>query len=574
MLKRKLLALLLSAIFAIGVLAGCGSEKSSESGNTETGVNESQNAGSADSDSGTKSSDNGDTEVSTDRKTLTISQITNVSLLDPSLVSIDVDLNIVRTTNEGLYIGVENGYALGAAEKEELSDDSLTRTYTIRSDAKWSDGQPVTAYDFEYSWKRLGNPETGSEYAFMLVLADIKNAAGVISGELAVDELGIKALDEKTLVVETNSYLPYFQELLAFPSFVPVRQDKVEEYGDQFGLSAETTVSNGVFFVSSWKPGDESIVLSRNEYYYDQSVTNLDNIVFQTISEVQTGVLAFESGNIDLISISGDLIDQYKGSDSLQTNVQGQLFYIEPNLSNEYLANENIRLAIAKSINKQEIADEILKNGSTPAYGIDAENIGKKSDGTSYRQTANKDYLTYEPDVAAQYWSKGLEELGVSGFSLELLYDDTPNQADVAQYLQETLQTNLPGLTITLQQQPKKNRIEIMKTGEFDLGLTKWGPDYHDPSTMFSVFLTEGAYNHNGFSNEEYDSLVLAASTTDVLDEDARYADYVKAEGILLEPAYIFPIYYDAAARLINPDVKLPFDGGGTLPVYQNAFKN
>lgn len=546
-MKKRKLSLFIAAVVAAVTVAGCGNA-SNESG--VTNVSEGTSSEAASQETGEKSS-------------ITVPSVAAVSNLDQTVATIDADMGAIGALSAGLYRDSEEGFILDIPEKEEISEDGLTRTYTLR-ETYWSDGQPVKAQDFVYSWRRLADPNSGAGYAFFLQTIGVKNAAAVISGELPVEELGVYAPDDKTFVVETDHYVPYFAEIVSFVQFDPLRQDVVEKAGDQYGLSIDSVLASGIWKPVEWQPGSESITFERNEYYYDQTATDFDKYVYQAISDPQTAYMSYQNGDLDYLSLSGDLVDLLRDTDGFTTNTAKQIHYLEPNLNNQYLSNLNIRKAIATAINKQEIADTILKNGSIPANFIVSERLGKDSAGKSFREfTGNVNYYEYNTDEALKYWEEGLKELGVTEFSIELLYDDTEAQGDIAQYLQATLQQALPGLTITLQQQPKKNRIDLMVNGNFELGLTKWGADYDDPSTFLDLFRENNSYNHSGYYSADYEAILDKAATDDLLDVDKRYQDYKEAEDLLFETLPAIPVYQDGNAFVINPELSIPIGSSG-----------
>ena len=529
-MKKRIFALALVALMSLSLLSGCGNDSNEEQGGETTGTRD-----------------------------LTVPSASTLSTLDSTLAANSVDMVLIRSVCEGLYRDSADGVILAIAEKDEVSEDGLIHTFTIRSDAVWSNGEPVTAYDFEYAWKRLANPDSGAEYAYMLKTAGIKNADAVIKGEMPVDELGVSATDEKTLVVECDTYVPYFNDLMINPYFFPLNEEFVTAQGDQYGMSKDKVLYNGVFTVTEWEVGSDTVVLSKNPTYYNQEASNLDTLTYQTITETQTGVMAYEGGELDVLNISGDIIDQYADSEDLKFQTTATLYYLQPNLSNEYLANVNLRLAMAYALDKQTICDDILKDGSKPADFIVVNDFAPNDENVSFRDVANKTYLSYNVETAQEYWAKACEELGTSSITLELLYDDSDGMSNIAQYLQATLQETLSGLTVNLQVQPKKNRLELMGQGEFDFALTRWGADYNDPSDFLNLFVTGASYNYGGYSSEAYDAYIEAANGGDMRDTDARFADFIAAEGVILEEAAIMPLYEVSKAYLVKPNVHVDF---------------
>ena len=491
---------------------------------------------------------------------LIVPSSSTLSTLDSVLASNSVDMTTIRSCNEGLYRDSIDGIVLSMASEDKVSEDGLTHTFTIRDDAYWSNGEKITAYDFEYAWKRLANPDTGAEYAEMLLTACIKNAEEVTSGEMDVDELGCRAEDENTFIVECSQYLPYFADLLIMPCFYPENQEFVEAQGDQYGMTAENVLYSGVFMVTEWEMGSDTVVLSKNPYFYDQSLSNLDTLTYQTITETSTGVMAYESDQLDVLQITGDYLDQYAGSEEINYVSNATLYYLQPNLSNEFFANENFRQAIAHALDRDSICTDILKNGSVGAGYIVVSNFAANDEGVDFRDVANATYQEYDPELAASYWEKALEELGTDSVTITMLYDDSDEIPTIVQFMQASLQEVLPGLTIELQAQPtSKARRELMASGDYDVALTRWGSDYNDPATFMDLFKTGGSFNYGGYSNETYDTLVTDASGKDIMDTDTRFQEYIDAEALILNEAGIIPVWEVGRAYLIREGVHVDF---------------
>ena len=500
------------------------------------------------------------TVMAEEERNLIVPSSSTLSTLDSVVASNSVDMTTIRSCNEGLYRDSKDGIVLSLASEDKVSEDGLTHTFTIRDDACWSNGEKITAYDFEYAWKRLANPETGAEYADMLNTACIKNSEAVTTGEMDVDQLGCHAEDENTFVVECSQYLPYFADLLIMPCFYPENQEFVESQGDQYGMTADSVLYSGVFMVTDWEMGSDTVVLSKNPYFYDQELSNLDTLTYQTITDTSTGVMAYESGQLDVLQLTGDYLDQYANSEDINYVNNATLYYLQPNLENEYFANENFRLALAHAIDRDSICSDILKNGSKGAGYLVVSNFAANDEGVDFRDVANKTYQEYDPEQAASYWEKAKEELGTDSVTITLLYDDSDEIPTIAQFMQACLQTNLPGLTVELQAQPtSKARRELMVSGDYDIALTRWGSDYNDPSTFMDLFKTDGSFNYGKYSNAEYDQLVTDATGKDIMDTDTRFQEYIDAEGILLDEDGIIPVWEVGRAYLVRSGVHVDF---------------
>ena len=531
---KKAAAMAVTASLCITALAGCGGSSKTEE---KTDSTEKKSA-----------SDN----------TLHYQIGVAIDSLNPQLANDGTSFSVLAQCMEGLYTKDEDGNAiLAAAESVDKSDDGLTYTFKLRDDAKWSDGSDVTADDFVYAWQTLADPNTGSEYQFFVQTACLLNADDIVAGNKPVTDLGVEAVDDKTLKVTLSSPCAVFESLMTFPSFLPVKRDFAQEAGDNFATSADTILCNGAFKITDYEPSAMTIKAEKNDDYYDAGDVKLDGVEWQVILDNQTAAMSYESGDLDVVTLTGDLIEQYQDDENFSTSQDGYMWYISPNTEVKELANENIRLALAKSFDKEAVTATLLKDGSTPADYIVAENLAVSPDGTEFRKQAGTyDNWTYDVDAAKEYWSKGLSELGIDSLELELVTEDSDSAQQVAQFLQNEWQTNLEGLTVSIKVEPKKARLEDMQNGNYQLGLTRWGPDYADPMTDLDCFITGSSTNYGRYSNTEYDDTIDSAKYGELaLDTEARWNALVDCEKMLADDCVVFPIYQQSIARMISPNV-------------------
>ncbi|MCU9613408.1 peptide ABC transporter substrate-binding protein [Caldibacillus lycopersici] len=478
--------------------------------------------------------------------------------MDSVLATDEYGFQFLGSTMEGLYRLDENGEPTpGIATDFETSEDGLTWTFTLRQDAKWSNGDPVTAKDFVFAWQRAVNPDTGSEYGPYMMSGVIKNATAVSNGEVPVEELGVSAPDDYTLVVELENPTPYFESLTTFGTFLPQNQAFVEAQGDKYATSTDTLLFNGPFTLEKWESTSNSWELVKNESYWDASTVKLDKITFEVVKEVQTAVDLYEKGEVDRTGLSSDLVDLYSTDDDYAVTPETSVFYLKLNQTrNEALANVNVRKAISRAFDKQALVDEILNNGSIVANGLVPKDfVTVPATGEDFRD-ASGDLVTYDVAAAQEFWAKGLEELGVDSVELEFLGGDTDTSKIMNEWLANQLEQNLPGLTVTLKQVPFEQRLDLDTNMDYDIQFAGWGPDYLDPYTFLNLWLTDGGNNKMGYSNKEYDKLVQDTATTLATDNDARYENFLAAEKLLFEDAAIAPVYQSAMAQLISPKVQ------------------
>ncbi len=458
-------------------------------------------------------------------------------------------------------VGLTELDASGAVQPElaeswdvAYNDDGST-VYTFHlADAKWSNGEMVTADDFVFAWRRLADPATASQYNFIIETITLKNASAVVAGELPPEELGVRALDAKTLEVTLDLPVNFFLGLMAFPTFFPLNQEFFEAQGDQYALSPANLLYNGPFVMEEWVSGNSFSFVKNPDYFKAEDIM-IDGLNFRFINDTQSAMLEFESGNLDYVRLTGELVGAYKDDPSFVERLQGYLWYLSVNVADESIDSVNLRKAISLVIDRDSIAANILKDGSIAADGIVPKQLAVGPDGKDYRDSAPT-FVSTDVEQAKALWEAAKVDLGVDTLEIELLFEDTEASKAVAEFIQSEIETNLEGLTVALKSQPKKSRLELMRNGDYQLGLTRWGPDYADPQTYLDLFLS---FNNNaGYDNPVYDQTVLEATTgVTARDAEARWEMLKEAERILLEnDCAVIPIYQNGGALMVSTRVQ------------------
>ena len=488
-------------------------------------------------------------------KTLKVQLDVEVASMDPQVATDGTSFEVMAAVTEGLYSVDKAGSPIMAMAKDaKKSSDGLTYTFTLK-DTKWSNGTAVSAKDFVFAWRRLVDPKTASEYAFIAGVAGIKNADDIAAGKKKIEELGVTAKDDKTLVVELSHPVSFFESLMAFPSFLPVNEEFFKQAGDKFATTPATILSNGPFKIKAYEPAATSILLEKNANYWDAAAVKIDGIQYQVIKEAQQAMLSYKNGDLDVATLSGEQVEQFKADPEFHTVAAGYLWYISPNQKVKGLENVNLRKALALAYDKKAIANNILKDGSTVADFAVPALLATGPDGKDFRETA-KTYLSTDKAKALEYYNKAKQELKKDSFTYTLIVEDTESAQNVAQFIQSEIQTTLPGVTIKLETMPKKNRVERMQKGEFEVGLTRWGPDYSDPMTYLDMWVTGSSNNYGSWSNSTYDSIIKSATTGELaLDPVKRWEELKKAETIVMDEAVILPVYQKGNAVLIKKNV-------------------
>ncbi len=569
---KAFLAVAMAATLTVG-LTGCGGNADTSA--PATADNAGTQAASADN-SGAAPAETGAASASD----LNIMLETPVQSLDPQQATDGTSFEVIANFTDGLMQMDKDGQAVNAlAESYDLSEDGLTYTFHIREDANWSNGTPVTAADFVFAWQRAVDPNVASEYSYMLSdIGQIKNAAEIIAGEADKSELGVTAVDEKTLQVELNVPVSYFLSLMYFPTYYPVNEEFFTSCGDTYATSPETVLSNGAFVLDSYEPAATAFHFTKNNDYYDAANIQLAGLNYQVIQDSQQALMSYQTGALDTTLVNGEQVDQVKDDPEFMAIGAGYLWYVAPNIDAvEELKNLNIRLALTHAINRDSITTDVLKDGSAPTYTAVPMDFAAGPDGSDYSadQTKYADVCSYDADKALEYWNAGLAELGVSEITLDMVVDADDAPQKVAQVLKEQWETTLPGFTVNLVVEPKKQRVEDLQNGNFELGLTRWGPDYADPMTYLGMWITNNSNNYGLWSNAEYDAIIAECTTGDLCtDAQGRWERLYDAEKIVMDEAVIFPLYTQCNAVMMSSKVTgVDFHPVALNRVYKSAVK-
>ncbi len=306
--------------------------------------------------------------------------------------------------------------------------------------------------------------------------------------------------------------------------------------------------------MNTWTVGD-SYTFVKNDQYWDADSykDNVEEIDFRLI-QGQSAILDYEAGNLDYVKLTSEVIDDYADRDDLVNYLSGFSWYLSLNFGNDYLSNLNVRTAIAYAIDTETMCDTVLKDGSVALDGIVTKATAINSDGEDYRDIAGKVTLGYDLDQAKEYYEEGCKELGVDSISLEFLYEDADVSKNVAAYVMAALEK--VGFTITGNCEPKKSRMEDMNNHNYEIGLTRWGPDYADPQTYMDLFYTKSNYNAGQYQSDEYDDLITAAEVSDAADSEKRWEDFAEAEKVLIsEDVAVVPLYQAGNTALQDPNL-------------------
>lgn len=481
---------------------------------------------------------------------------------------------------ESFYRLGKNGQpTAGLAKKATVSADGLTWTFTLR-DAKWSNGDQITAQDFVYSWRRSLTPKTASPYAYLF--SGVKNADAISKGKLPVEQLGIKALDNKTVEISLEKPIAYFKVLMAYPLFGPQNQKVVEKYGKKYATNSKYMVYSGPFVIKNWTGTSDKWSFQKNPNYWDKKQVKLDKISYKVVSNPNTGYELYQQGKLDMTPLSSQQVKNYKNSSEFKQYPYSYVAFLAYNFNatnaanKKALNNQNIRRALSLALDRKVLTKKVFGDGSQVPTGFVANDLAKNPQtGVDFaKEQAVTKTVAYDANLAKKYWRKGLAETGLKELTFNILASsDTPTNDALTQYLQSQYTKVLPGLKIKVQNIPGKSALERARKGEFDIYVSGWGGDFNDPITFLQIPLTGTSYNYGNYSNSEYDRLIAKATNEDANNKLARWNDLVAAAKLFNSQQGVSPLYQQTTAYLQKKRVKgIIHNTAGTQWNYKYAY--
>ena len=519
--------------------------------------------------------------ASTEQKSsrvLNLMEASEVGSMDTIFTQDEPSVNAQSNVFEGLYQLDEKDNVIPAVAKEmpEISEDGKTYKIKLRDDAKWSNGDKVTANDFVFAWKKMADPKNQANY-FFLMDGTILNGTEIVNEEKSADELGVKALDDYTLEIKMAKPVTYFTSLLAFSPFFPQNEKFVTEKGKEYGTSSENIVSNGPFLMENWDQASMSWDLVANPDYYDADKVKSEKIHFEVLKETNTVFNLYESGELDVAILTGDFAKQNKDNPDYEAIQRSKVYSLRMNQKRNdkpsIFANENVRKAVAYALDKKSLVENILADGSKDIYGYIPKNfVANPETGEDFRKEAG-DLVKTDEKLANEYLDKAKKELN-GDVTIELLSKDGDGDKKVAEFIQGQLEKTLPGLKINVKTVPLNNSIELMKKGDYELSVSMWGPDYQDPMTFLESSVS--TKNKTSYRSEKYDQLIDDASNKYANEPEKRWETLIAAEKVLVEEdVALIPLYQQARGQLVRPGVKgIEYHNFGATSTYKNAYIN
>lgn len=457
--------------------------------------------------------------------------------LDPSRGYDQPSYDVVNNFLEGLTrLDKDENPAPAVAKEWKVSPDGKTYTFYLREEAKWSNGDPVTADDFVYAWKHMLDPETASDAAFLAY--PIVGAEEYNSGKGSADDVGIKALDAKTLEVRLKHPVPWLIGLVANPAFYPIHKATAEKNPNWY-TEAATILSNGPFKITEWKH-DSEIRLEKNEYYWDKENVKLDGVIFKMISDTNTEYQLYQSGELDSSSLPSDMSDQLFAEGKVKVNDSAGIEFYRLNTTVPPFNNLNIRKAFNYAIDRQKIVDLVQKRKQKPAVGFVSYGF-KDPAGGEFRDVGGA-LVKYDPVEAKKLLEQGMAELGLkTSPEVTITYNTSDVNQKNAEAIQEMLKENL-GVEVKLAGMDRKVLTENQKNLNYQISRSSWLPDFADPVNTLEIMVSDNSSNRTGWKNERFDKLIKDSYLEP--DNAKRFAMMHEAEKILMEELPIIPLYF------------------------------
>lgn len=521
---KKLLATWSTLAVATLILSACGSHKAQQSSNKPA-----------------------------TKQVLNWSVPNELATLDSITVAESGSADMINNSMEGLFVLKNNKATAGLAIDTKASADGLTYTFSLRKGAKWSNGDPVTAHDFVFAWRRSVDPKTNSLAAYMY--SGIKNADDILSGKKAAETLGVKALSDTKLVVTLDKQLLYLKLLLADARFFPQNQRAVAKFGKKYGTSSDTTVFNGPFVLKNWTGSNLSWKLVKNNNYWNKKHIKMETINFKVDKSFTTAYNLYQANKVDFTHLSAEQAKQLADQPGYRVLRRAQITYMKFNETKKEFQNKKIRQAIGYAIDRKQMASSVAGGGSVPLTNLVPQGVStfKGKDFATWAKT--KVGVSYDPKLAHKLLKEGLKELGEDHFEFTLLGRDTEISKKETEFIQSQIEQTLPEVKVQTSNIPIKMQIAKAAKGDFDVTLTGWLADVADPSNFLDIMTKNNPNNMGKYASPKFNELMTVAETSDAMDKDKRFSDLIAAAKLLNEDQPVVPLIQDGTPEMLRPSV-------------------
>ncbi|WP_326865529.1 peptide ABC transporter substrate-binding protein [Apilactobacillus kunkeei] len=497
---------------------------------------------------------------------------TTLTTLDPSK-AVDVTSDqVLYNAMRGLVTPDKgNKIDLAIAKNYKVTNGGKTYTFTLRN-TKWSNGKKVTAGDFEYGIKRSADPKTASQMAYYM--ANIMNYDKVKTGSMSADKLGVKAMGDNKLQITLTKPQADFINVLALPVFYPQQKTLVEKYGTAYGTTSDKMVYDGPFAVKNWKGSNDAWTLSKNKGYYDNANVKLKAINYSVIKDPQTALDEYQSGKLDQTLLAGkQQVNTYKNNKDFVNHKQFMVQYLSINQSKvPTLKNKNLRKALSLAINREELTQNVLGDGSFAARGLVPDTLAYMNDKDFNDYATVKDATTGDMTKAKQLWAKGLKEIGKKSVSISIMNNNDQTSRSVTEFLQTELE-KLPGLKVNAEILPNNVASGRSLKSDYELSVSGWDPSISDPISPLQTKVSTSPINTSKWGNAMYDMYIDRSNNEDANNQNKRFFDLVNAQKVILNDQGIIPLIQKAQPELMKTNIHgVKYLGNGPVWDFSHAY--
>lgn len=500
-------------------------------------------------------SNNSSTSKTTTKKTLNLMESDTVATLDQSASTTVPLWDVLNQMNDGLFRSDKNNNPVPAlAKKTTVSKDGKRYTFYLKN-AKWSNGDTVTAQDFVTAWRRGVAPTSLSGYSY--IYNGIKNASAIQNGKKKPSSLGVKAVSQNKLVVDLDYPIPTFTKKLTMTSFLPQNTKLVKKYGKKYGSSIKSYASDGAFKLSKWTPSSNTWTMVKNPNYYDRKEIKLSKIKYQVVKEANTAHQLFQQGTLDDAVISGTTAQGLQNDKNLrQVDRSGNYFIRTNQAKGRVLNNAKLRQALYLVINREQLAKKVMANGSKPSYTYSSPGAAKYPGTNKDFATVAKPKETYNVAKAKKLWNEGLREIGKSNVTLTLVGYDTSTDKNQAEFIQSQIVSKLSNVKVDVKSLPFNSAYNLAVKGDFDLQLSYWLNDYADPMSELETQELTNSHNFGKYTSKNFNYQLSQARSKNATTKKAYFRNLLNAQNQLTKDNPVIPLCTEVEDHLVNPKLK------------------
>lgn len=483
-------------------------------------------------------------------RTLNVTLASEPATADPNKSTDTNSGSVISQTMEGLYTYNKDGKVVAGVATKVVKPTNNGKTYTfnLKKNAKWANGQQVTAQDFVTSLQRWVDPKTKAQYANLL--SAFKNYDAVQAGKVSPDKLGVKALSKTKVQFQLNQAVPYFDDLVA--EYYPLNTAAVKKYGAKYGTSAAKTVNNGAYKLTGWTGSNSTWNYVKNPHYWDTKNVKIKKVNVNVTKDESTAANLFKSDKVQETTVSSQYVRSNGNDKQLHTHLLGRLQYLYVNSKKKSTNSENLRQAVSYVVDRQQLTSKVLQDGSKPALSAvpRGDQVNPKTGKDMATEVGN--LLPHDVTKAKAYWQKYLKETGKSKVTLNLLTDDTDDDKHVGTYMQSVMEKNFKGLTVTVTSIPHAQHVARDFAGTFELNLTGWSSSWLDSGDYLGLAAKSNTVNFTGWNDDQFNQLLASANNK---TGQARYDGLVSADKRLMEVKGYLPLYQPSQANLVSSKV-------------------